>query len=257
MIGRPAGSVPATEWMRVTSSASSRVSGGRMPGSRRPSIVLPVPGGPASSTLCSPAAASSSARRPALLAAHLREVGQERLLELVAAGWSGERDVLLAPQVGDRLGQVMHRDDIDARERRLGRRLGRADESCQPLPSRALGDGDRARNGPHATVERELTDAAVLEEPLRRELVRAGQQRERNRQVEAGSLLAKRRRGEVDRDVVAVRPRQHRVDDAAVHAVLGLLAGAVGEPDDRERRQLGRDEVRLDLDAARLEADDG
>ena len=48
-----------------------------------------------------------------------------------------------------------------------------------------------------------------------------------------------------------------RVDDAAVHAVLGLLAGAVGEPDDRERRQIGRDEVRLDLDPARLEADDG
>ena len=84
-----------------------------------------------------------------------------------------------------------------------------------------------------------------------------GEERERDRQVEAGSLLAKRRRGEVDRDPVAARPRQHRVDDAAVHAVLGLLAGAVGEPDDRERGQLGRDEVRLDLHAARLEADDG
>ena len=40
-------------------------------------------------------------------------------------------------------------------------------------------------------------------------------------------------------------------------AVLRLLAGAVGEPDDRERRQIGRDEVRLDLDPPRLEADDG
>ncbi len=110
MIGRPAGSVPATEWMRVTSSASSRVSGGRMPGqppaehrlarSRRPCeqhVVLSRRG-----ELERPA--------PALLAAHLGEVGQERLLELVAAGWSGERDVLLAPQVGDRLRQVVHRD---------------------------------------------------------------------------------------------------------------------------------------------------
>ncbi len=76
-------------------------------------------------------------------------------------------------------------------------------------------------------------------------------------QVEAGALLAKRRRREVDRDPVAAGPRQHRVDDAAVHAVLRLLAGTVGEPDDRERGQVGRDEVRLDLDAARLEADDG
>ena len=142
-------------------------------------------------------------------------------------------------------------------ERRLGRRLGSADESGQPVPARSLGDGDRARNGTHATVERELADAAVLEQPLRRELIRAGEQRERDRQVEARSLLAQRRRREVDRDPVAAGPRQHRVDDAAVHAVLRLLAGAVGEPDDRERRQIGRDEVRLDLDAARLEADDG
>ena len=46
----------------------------------------------------------------ALLTAHLGEVGQERLLELVAAGRRGERNVLLAPEVGDRLGQVVHRD---------------------------------------------------------------------------------------------------------------------------------------------------
>ena len=37
---------PATEWMRVTSRACSSASGGRMPGSLRASIVLPVPGGP-------------------------------------------------------------------------------------------------------------------------------------------------------------------------------------------------------------------
>ena len=142
-------------------------------------------------------------------------------------------------------------------ERRLGRRLRRADETGQALTPRTLRDGDRACDGTDATVERELADAAVLEQPVRRELVRAGQQRERDRQVEAGALLAKRRRGEVDRDPVAAGPGQHRVDDAAVHPVLCLLAGAVGEPDDRERRQVGRDEVRLDLDAARLEADDG
>ena len=194
---------------------------------------------------------------PALLAAHLGEVGQERLLELVAARWGGERDVLLAPQIGDGLREVVHRNDVDARQRRLGRRLGRADEARQPLAPRTLGDGDRARDGTNATVERELADAAVLEQPLGRELVRAGEERERDREVEARALLAQRRRREVDRDPVAAGPRQHRVDDAAVHPVLGLLAGAVGEPDDRERGQVGRDEVRLDLDPARLEADDG
>ena len=47
--GRPATSPsawsPATLWIRVTSSASARVISGRIDGSRRASIVLPVPGG--------------------------------------------------------------------------------------------------------------------------------------------------------------------------------------------------------------------
>src|SRR5438445_9507636 len=49
--------------MRVTSIASSGVSGGRIVGSRRASIVFPAPGGPSMMTLWPPAAAISSARR--------------------------------------------------------------------------------------------------------------------------------------------------------------------------------------------------
>ncbi len=45
------GSRPATEWIAVTSSASSNVSGGRTPASRRAIIVLPDPGGPTISVL--------------------------------------------------------------------------------------------------------------------------------------------------------------------------------------------------------------
>ena len=44
--------------------------------------------------------------------------------------------------------------------------------------------------------------------------------------------------------------------DAAPHAMLRLLAGAVGEADDRERGLLTRAQVCLDLDPARLEADE-
>ena len=194
---------------------------------------------------------------PALLAAHLGEVGQERLLELVASGRSGERDVLLAPQVGDRLGQVVHRDDVDARQRRLGRRLGRADEAGQPCRRAPSGNGDRARDRPHATVERELADTAVLEQPLGRELVRAASSASAIGRSKPEPSLRNAAGARLTVIRLLPRPRQHRVDDAAVHAVLGLLAGAVGEPDDRERGQVGRDEVRLDLDPARLEADDG
>ena len=53
----------------------------------------------------------------------------------------------------------------------------------------------------------ELADAAILEQPLGRELVRAGQKCERNRKVEARAFLAQRRRSEVDRDPVPAGPR--------------------------------------------------
>ena len=61
--GCSGGSRPAAEWMRVTSSAASASSAGRIPGSLRASIVFPVPGGPARRRFCRPAAAISSARR--------------------------------------------------------------------------------------------------------------------------------------------------------------------------------------------------
>ena len=60
---RPPGSTPATEWIAVTSSDSSRASAGSSPGSRSASIVLPAPGGPCRSTWCPPAAATSRANR--------------------------------------------------------------------------------------------------------------------------------------------------------------------------------------------------
>ncbi len=70
----PAGSVPATEWIRVTSIASASERGARMPGSRRASIVLPAPGGPGQEQVM--AARRRDLRGPARdeLAAHVREV---------------------------------------------------------------------------------------------------------------------------------------------------------------------------------------
>ena len=53
---------PATEWIATTSSASASPNAGRIVGSRRASIVFPVPGGPTMSTAWPPAAAISSAR---------------------------------------------------------------------------------------------------------------------------------------------------------------------------------------------------
>ena len=257
MIGRPGRSVPATEWMRVTSSASSRVSGGRMPGSRRASIVLPVPGGPASRTLCSPAAASSSARRPRSWPRTSARSGRNGSSSSSGPGGEANGIVLFAPKVGDRLGEVMHGHGADSRQRRLGRGLRGAEESPEAGTPSAFRDGDRARDRAHPPVERELAHAAVLEQPARGQLAVSRENGECDRQVEPRALLAERRGREVHGDAILARPGQHRVDDAAVHAVLGLLAGAVGEPNDRERGQVGADEVSLDLDAPWLEADDG
>ena len=53
---------PLALWTLVTSMRSSMVSGGRMPGILRASMVFPEPGGPLMMTLCPPAAATSKAR---------------------------------------------------------------------------------------------------------------------------------------------------------------------------------------------------
>jgi len=58
----PGGRTPATPWTCVASSASRNVSFGKIPAKRFANMVLPEPGGPIISTLCDPAAATSSAR---------------------------------------------------------------------------------------------------------------------------------------------------------------------------------------------------
>ena len=251
--GRSGGRTPATEWMRITSSASRGSSGGRIDGSRRPSIVFPVPGGPASSRLWPPAAASSSARR-----------ARSWPRTSARSGWSGSgllvgrlcgRRPQLAAEVGDRLGEVAHRHRLDAAQLRLAGRLGRAQDPLEPGTPRALGDGERAAHRPDPAVERQLADGRVLREPLDRKLPRRRQHRQRDREVEARSLLPQAGGSEVDGDPLQ-RPLELRRADPAADAVLGLCARAVGEPDDREAREAAVD-VRLDLDAPRLDADEG
>ena len=77
---------------------------------------------------------------------------------------------------------------------------------------------------------------------------------ERDRHVEARALLAEIRRRQVDGDSPPGPVELGRLDSAA-NALLRLLAGAVGETDDRERRGAAL-EMRLDLDPPRLEPDE-
>lgn len=144
---------------------------------------------------------------------------------------------------------------LDTRESRLGRRFGSADEPAHAGTQRPLRNRERSRNRTDAPVEGELADGGVLGQPLGWELPGRREHGQRDREVEPGALLPERRRREIDRDPPVERPFQGRRDDTAADAMLRLLARAIGEPDDREARN-ARLEVRLDLDLARLEADE-
>ena len=139
-------------------------------------------------------------------------------------------------------------------ERRLRCRVGGAEEPLEAPTPCAFGRREHASDRTDAPVERELADRGVPVEALWRDLPRSGEHGQRDRQVEARSLLAETGRREVDRDPVP-RPLERRGGDARAHAVLRLLARAVGEADDREARQAALD-VRLDLHPARVEADE-
>src|SRR5439155_8250626 len=75
-----------------------------------------------------------------------------------------------------------------------------------------------------------------------------------DRQVEPRPLLAQIRGREIDGDA-ALRPLELGGGDAAANAMLRLLAGAVGEPDDCEPGHPAL-QVSFDFDATRVEPDE-
>jgi hypothetical protein len=90
----------------------------------------------------------------------------------------------------------------------------------------------------------------VPREPLRGHLPGRGENRERDREVEAGALLAQIGWREVDRDPPQ-RPFELGTRDAASHPLASLSDSLVGKTDDRERRHTLL-QVRFDLDRASL-----
>jgi hypothetical protein len=94
----------------------------------------------------------------------------------------------------------------------------------------------------------------VAGEPVDRKLTGGSQNRERDREVEAGALLSEAGGSEIDGDA-ARRPLELGRRDPAADPVLRLLAGAVCQPDDRETGHAVL-EVRLDLHLAGLQPDE-
>ena len=141
-----------------------------------------------------------------------------------------------------------------------------ASDASRAAPVAHMTRGRPLRRAPSATaivpatgrtlpVEPELADTGVLARARRRDLPRRGEDRERDREVVARALLPQRCRCEVDGDRL-LRPLEQRGDDGAADAVLRLLARPVAHADDREARHLAGEQMRLDLDALRLEPDD-
>ena len=189
------------------------------------------------------------------LPAQVGEVRCECVLDRARVDRLERRRVDPAAQILDDFVEMRHRHRVDPCQRGLGRRLRRTDETRQPCTERTFGDGERAGNRADAPVQGELADGGVLGQALGRDLPRRPEHGERDRQVEPRPLLAQRGRREVDGDAPVDRPLEGGGDDATADAVLRLLAGTVGEPDDRKAGD-ARLEVRLDLDATRLEPDE-
>ncbi len=189
----------------------------------------------------------------AFLPAHVGEVERRPPRPAVARDPLGR--LQLAAQVRDGLREMTHTHRLDSGKRRLGARIECADEPLEPCAPRALRDREHAADTPQPSVERELAAGCVLRQPVARNLPRRGQQRQRDRQVEARALLLQLGGREVDGRLVP-GPLELGGLDAAAHALLRFLTGAIDEADECERRHAALD-VRLDLDAPRLEADEG
>ena len=121
---------------------------------------------------------------------------------------------------------MLDRDGLDSGQGSLRRRFRRAKEPFEPGPPRSLGGDEPTGHGPHATVQRQLSESGVLSQALGRDLVRRREDGESDRQIEAGALFPQARRREVDREPPE-RPLELGARYAAPDALLRLLAGLV------------------------------
>jgi hypothetical protein len=215
----------------------------RLPGAGRPAEEEVVPPGRRD---------LERAPRP-LLPADVRQVGRPPHGTAVSEHELGR--LQRAAQVLRGVGEVVDADGLDPGERGLGTCLVRTDQALQTGAPRPLRHREHAADPAQPAVQRQFAARRMLVEPRSRDLSRCGEQRQGDRDVEGRSLLLQLRGREIDGDAT-VRPDQLGGLDAAPNPLLRLLARAIGEPDDRQRGQPSL-EVRLDLDTAGLEPDEG
>ena len=188
---------PATDWIRVTSIASSGASGGRIDGSRRAIIVLPVPGGPGGRGCGrrprrprAPGSARCGRGRPPARP-RARPLGHAR----PAPGGSASPRRVATSSCSDSIPS-----DLDVRHQR-GLQRPRTRQHEPPSPARRTPSATASAPG-SAGPRRSATARRRPRTPrrLRLELIGRDEQGDRERQVERRADLAQVGRGEVDRD---------------------------------------------------------
>ena len=246
--GVPGSATPATEWMRLTSAASSSASGGRSPAPARARSVLPTPGGPTKARLWRPATAISSARRPTVWPITEARSGASSRAGARGGGCRGRRDArALAPrEMADDLAEAV---PPDARRRRQPRRSPAPFStgtiaSVDARAARRRDERHRARDRAQRAVERQLADERDAPE-VRLELAGRDEDGRGHGQVVAGPLFRQVGRSQVDGDP-AGRDLEAGVAKGGAHTLARLEHRAAGEADDR---QAGKPERDVDLDA--------
>ena len=227
---------PAAPWTFVISMASAIVGGGRIPGSRRASIVLPAPGGPIISRLWPPAAAISSARARVGLAAHVGEVGtgvRRPWGRRAGSAGSASRSPRSSSSSSDSVGTPTT-SSPSARAASGAFATGTSIRShARARAASAIASAPRiGRISPESESSPQTASgmSASGSPPS------AATTRHRDRQVEARARLAQRGRRKVHGDAL-LRELHARVRERRTHALARLAHRAVGQPDDGERRQ--------------------
>ena len=185
---------------------------------------LPCPGGTCEQEVVAPRGRELEGSTAALRPRTSARSAVGRRARVVVRGRRLDR--VLASEVSDGLGDVPDANRLDARQRRLPRRLRRAEEARKAGASGAFGGHDRPHDGPDAAVEPELADTRVLREPVGGTCPDAASTVRRSR-LEARSLLAERPGARLT--VISLPGHSRSGVDPAADACFASW-GAVGQP---------------------------
>ena len=183
-------------------------------------------------------------------------------VEPLRDSWGRRRDVDVAGKESDRLRKRRNGDHLDVLHHgRLHGAGGRHHDALQrPLAVDLLpplaGGRDRDRQGPagrpRCALKRELAHDGVVKQAVRRKLTASGEDAERDRQVERGSLFGQFGWGEIDHDPL-VRPVKTRVDHRPGYPVRALADGGIRHTHEHCGWKGAAGDIDFDVDRNRLD----